>query len=289
MGACRKIVARVPDYRLNYLGHEIVLPMGEFTIGRGSKCRLILDDAQVSRRHARLIVGADAVVVEDLGSRNATLVNGVLVKGRVNLIGGDRILIGKQEMTLVRSKAEDTQDDVPTDGSGRMAAYQRASQVALVTAAATAGEAPSGSKDLGGKDESTAPSSLLAELAQKALSAGNVDEAEWILGKILAEFHYRASGGDPPPPEQLEVAITYALRLAQLSGKTIFLDGLFDVLGAAGHVLDANALGELESLGRRIPALSKGRLSKYIAALHSRPGTDGRILARLEAICLPRA
>ena len=57
----------------------------------------------------------------------------------------------------------------------------------------------------------------------------------------------------------------------------------------AGYILDANAVGELEALGRKIPALSKGRLGRYVASLHGRAGTDGRLLARLEAICLPRA
>lgn len=274
----------MPGYRLHYLSHEIELPVGEFAIGRGSKCQLIIEDPQVSRRHALLTITADKVVLQDLGSRNATLVNGVLAKGKVTIIGGDRIQIGRHEMSLVRCKDEDTRDEVPTDGRAQAPWFHKAQ----LGAGATPVPAPDG-QDLRGKEETTAPSSLLADLAQKALSAGNVEEAEWILGKLLAEFHYRASGGDPPPPAQLALVIQHALRLAQLSGKTVFLDGLFDVLGAAGYVIDGNAVAELEALGRKIPELAKGRLGKYVAALHGRPGADGRLLARLEAICLPRS
>jgi hypothetical protein len=275
----------VPDYRLHYLSHEVELPVGEFAIGRGSKCQLIIDDPQVSRRHALLHVTAATVVIEDLGSRNATIVNGVIAKGRITLIGGDRIQIGRHEMILVRSKVDDTRDEVPTDGRAQAPWFHKSQ---LAAAAAVATEDVPAHQALDGREESTAPSSLLSDLAQKALSAGHVEEAEWILGKILAEFHYRASGGDPPPHAQLEVVIGSALRLAQLTGKTVFLDGLFDVLAAAGYVLDGNAVGELEALGRTIPALAKGRLGKYVASLHGRAGADGRLLARLEAICLPR-
>lgn len=274
----------MPDYRLQYQNHEVELPIGDFTIGRGSKCQLIIDDPQVSRRHAILRTSTDAVVLEDLGSRNATVVNGVVARGRVTLIGGDRVQIGRHVLVLVRCKMDDSRDEVPTDGTGRSARFS-SSHLHAVAAAASAPKAPANG-DLGA-DESTAPSSLLAELAQKALSTGNVEEAEWILGKILAEFHYRASGGDPPTHEQLEAVIGHALRLARLTGKTIFLDGLFDVLGASGYVLDAHAVGELEALGRLIPALAKGRLGKYVQSLHGKAGTDGRLLARLEAICLP--
>ena len=269
------------EYRLHYLNHEIELPRGEFAIGRGSKCQLIISDPQVSRRHSVLHVGVDQILIEDLGSRNATLVNGVVVKGKVGLIGGDRIQIGRHEIVLVRSKAEDTRDEVPTDGRAPVPWFHK-SKLSAAAADKPVLQRPA-------TDESTAPSSLLAELAQKALSAGNIEEAEWILGKIMAEFHYRVSGGDAPSGQQLDQVLSHALRLAQLSGKIVFLDGLFDVLGAAGHLIGQDAVSEIEALARKVPALAKGRLPKYIDALHARRGTDAdlRVLLRLEAVCLP--
>ena len=73
--------------RLRYLVHDLEVPPGEFVIGRSPDCQLSLDDPLVSRRHAILVVQADAVYVEDLASRNGVLVNGkrVPLVGRVSM------------------------------------------------------------------------------------------------------------------------------------------------------------------------------------------------------------
>ena len=63
-------------FRLRYMNHDLELNEGEFVVGRNASCQLSLDDPLVSRRHATFIVHADAVTVEDLGSRNGVSVNG---------------------------------------------------------------------------------------------------------------------------------------------------------------------------------------------------------------------
>jgi two-component system, NtrC family, response regulator AtoC len=56
------------------LMRSIAVPQaGEVSIGRAQDCDLVLDDSQVSRRHARLIVG-EKLELEDLGSANGTRV-----------------------------------------------------------------------------------------------------------------------------------------------------------------------------------------------------------------------
>jgi len=63
------------------------------TIGRGRDNSIVLDDMLVSRRHVRITADADGLVLEDLGSRNGTYVNGRRVE-RTHLSEGDRIGIG---------------------------------------------------------------------------------------------------------------------------------------------------------------------------------------------------
>ena len=64
-------------------------------IGRGSQSGIILTDAGVSRRHCRVRFAGDALLVEDLGSRNGTLVNGRKIDQEVRLADGDLLALGE--------------------------------------------------------------------------------------------------------------------------------------------------------------------------------------------------
>jgi hypothetical protein len=63
-------------------------------VGRAPTADLRIDDPRVSRLHARIEMRDDGVYVEDLGSRNGTLVDGVPVAGSRRLIANDEIGIG---------------------------------------------------------------------------------------------------------------------------------------------------------------------------------------------------
>jgi diguanylate cyclase (GGDEF)-like protein len=62
-------------------------------VGRDAGCALLLTDASVSRRHARLAFVDGGLRVEDLGSRNGTRVNGKDVR-EGPLRPGDRLEVG---------------------------------------------------------------------------------------------------------------------------------------------------------------------------------------------------
>jgi pSer/pThr/pTyr-binding forkhead associated (FHA) protein len=55
---------------------------------------LVIEDAQVSRRHASVRPAGDALEVEDHGSLNGTWVNGARVDGTARLAPGDRVRVG---------------------------------------------------------------------------------------------------------------------------------------------------------------------------------------------------
>ena len=84
--------------------HErvIVLEEGDNTVGRDPQCAVWLDASGVSRLHARIrtIRGEDAVVVEDLGSKNGTQVQNAPVAAPVRATDGAVIQIGSVELTL---------------------------------------------------------------------------------------------------------------------------------------------------------------------------------------------
>jgi DNA-binding response OmpR family regulator len=64
-----------------------------FIIGRGADSDLVIQDRQVSRYHARIRQTPEGYVIEDLGSKNGTHLNGVRIPGPVLLQDGDVIQI----------------------------------------------------------------------------------------------------------------------------------------------------------------------------------------------------
>jgi FOG: FHA domain len=66
----------------SYFG-KIVPLRGRLVIGRGSDCDLVLDEPEMSRRHAVIENSGDGLYLRDLGSSNGTYVNGVQVRNAV--------------------------------------------------------------------------------------------------------------------------------------------------------------------------------------------------------------
>lgn len=77
------------------VGEMYKVPRTEAKIGRGQGCEIRLPDDGVSRAHARLYVEGDRTLLEDLGSRNGTFLNGKRVTSTVALGDGDKIQIGR--------------------------------------------------------------------------------------------------------------------------------------------------------------------------------------------------
>ncbi|GAA5103555.1 BTAD domain-containing putative transcriptional regulator [Nocardia iowensis] len=69
-------------------------------IGRLPDNDLVLDDARVSRHHARLVVREAGVLLVDLGSANGTYVNGTQIVAGTLLSDGDTIRIGSTAMRV---------------------------------------------------------------------------------------------------------------------------------------------------------------------------------------------
>ena len=78
-------------------GRRSVLAGSRFVIGRSRDCDLMLDDPNVSRRHAELRNEHGAWVVADLASTNGVKVNGRRVAEQ-HLNPGDEITIGLQKL-----------------------------------------------------------------------------------------------------------------------------------------------------------------------------------------------
>ncbi len=75
-------------------GRVHTVAYGEHIVGRGRTASINLDDRDVSRQHARLVVAPEGITVHDLGSKNGLLAAGQRVGEPVLLGHGDTISIG---------------------------------------------------------------------------------------------------------------------------------------------------------------------------------------------------
>jgi DNA-binding winged helix-turn-helix (wHTH) protein len=79
---------------------EFLLTLGEHTLGRVGDAAVWIESTTVSRRHARVVVSAEGVTIEDLGSKNGTYLCGRKLAGPAPLADGDEIRLGSVQMTF---------------------------------------------------------------------------------------------------------------------------------------------------------------------------------------------
>lgn len=150
--------------------HEV---MGEVLIGRSPSCTIALEDAKVSRRHARLVVERGQARVSDLGSRNGTLVNGEKLQGEVVLVPGDRLQIG--DSTVLYEPA--TRASLSERSDGRPATFAPLEE--LVPAVGLAG----GLYHVGlALLSATSEAMVLRRAAEELARAANAEKAAALLG-----------------------------------------------------------------------------------------------------------
>src|SRR6266550_5436982 len=93
-----------------------IIDGSEVVFGRQPDCSFVIDHDGVSRRHARVTRFRDQISVEDLGSRNGTLVNGTVISGLQRVAAGDVISIGPATAILATSSAPRRDRQVATVG-----------------------------------------------------------------------------------------------------------------------------------------------------------------------------
>jgi pSer/pThr/pTyr-binding forkhead associated (FHA) protein len=69
-------------------------PGGDYLFGRGDECHVRFNSEWVSRQHCLVRVREVGAILCDLGSRNGTLINGLVCEGEQELNEGDQVQIG---------------------------------------------------------------------------------------------------------------------------------------------------------------------------------------------------
>ena len=90
---------------------------GMCLLGRNHDCDIVVPQDSVSRHHARILASGDSYVIEDLNSRNGTMLNNIVIQGRCQLSDGDVLRLSTVEFAyrevldadgLFLPKADDT-------------------------------------------------------------------------------------------------------------------------------------------------------------------------------------
>ena len=78
----------------------------EWTLGRASECEFVLNDPNVSRRHARIKKNWSGFIIEDLGSKNGVLIGDKRIQKPRRLQDRDEIIVGPVKLLFIDPDAD---------------------------------------------------------------------------------------------------------------------------------------------------------------------------------------
>ncbi len=97
-------------------GKVFPLMKNELTIGRDINNEIVINDAEISRRHCRLVLFGDGYTIEDLGSTNGTWVREQRLTGQHQLRPGETLRLGDNITLIYEMVGVDTDATVAGDG-----------------------------------------------------------------------------------------------------------------------------------------------------------------------------
>jgi hypothetical protein len=213
-------------YRLKFIFQEIDLAPGTFLIGRSPSCNLTLEDPLVSRQHVKIVINDKEATIEDMGSRNGTLVNNEPLFDASPLKHKDRVRVGSHEMVFLVENRFPSRPMRPTGAMISCPACQVAMAAGTLRCPHCDTEIGTGNlcrkcrtptkigdvrcggcgAPLSSKDDTTIPivlggassgwtSSLVVEVIEKAIAAGKFRHAANLLDGKIEDFDFKISAG----------------------------------------------------------------------------------------------
>jgi FHA domain len=262
---------------LEYQGQTLELRIGAVQVGRSSSCHIVLDDGLVSRRHAQFVVDAKTAMIEDFGSVNGVYVNGERITGQRALRDGDRVQIGKQDFVL-RSATKVVKLQTTTERFSAETLQGRTLPREVL-------EAEKVREELTRRTDAL---DLLCGVADKVLALGRGDEAEKLLGTALGNMLKQVSSGAPLPPASAARAASYAVRIAEATGRARWVDYCFELYGAQSRPLPGEVVDQLYVVLRKVSGVGLAGFRAYLEKLRlaapSFSPTDRFVLQRIEGL-----
>ena len=261
--------------RLRWRRHELLLTTGTYLVGRDSSCHILLEEPRVSRRHARIAVDGNLVFIEDLGSMNGLLVNGVRVVQRRALFDGDWITIAGEELEVcigdsarARHRTETVDELTSVPPSSQQDADRKIS------------EPPADSEPT----QRSRSLEILGSIADRALETGKLEDAEDMLKTTLLDILQEASAGHVVDAEARDFCVRYALRLAERIGHPRWLEYSIDLLRALRHPCSEELASSLRVALRRVGPVDAERLQTWSDLLKAQDSTRAKSARRVDEL-----
>ena len=129
---------------------------------------------------------------------------------------------------------------------------------------------------------------LLCGVADKVLALGRGDEAEKLLGTALTNMLKQVQTGSVLAPASAARAASYAVRIADATGRARWIDYCFELYSAQSRPLPSDVVDQLYVVLRKINGVAlvgfRAYLEKLKAAAPSFSPTDRFVLQRIEGL-----
>lgn len=258
-------------YALRYRGQLFPIHGSQATLGRNLDCDVVLSGPLVSRVHARLVLGADGVTVEDLLSRNGVAVDGILIDRPRRIEPGARIRLGDETVELLAERLD--RGARPTTVSYSNADHPSAGP------RASDSDRPSGPNRLPESQRPLLPDEndelthradlfdLLGAAVERAFASNNGEEVVRLLGRHMERIVEQARTDRSPNDDLYGRAALYAVRLAVTLGKPLWFDYVIRLYTTLSVPLPLPIVDQLSAHIRRVPGMNRQLLRDYVARL----------------------
>ncbi len=237
---------------------DLPLDREEIVVGRASDCDLTVEDRYMSRHHARVFKRDGDWWLEDLGSRNGTLLNGEALSDARKIAAGDEVALSGSALSLIDTDAPVVADlattSVPPDHTVfRQASELLESQVSLPpTSMETVPELRSYASRLQILNEvhqvlarSETLEELLSSLLEHAFELLSPEEAVAVLRQPDGSYERAARQALPEVKEEHPVSETLVREVAEKGMAALVLDAAQDERFAAAESIMVTGMRSL--------------------------------------------
>ncbi len=247
-------------WRILWRDHDLVIDETPVTVGRSASCRIVLDDTEVSRVHARFVVEDGELVVEDAQSTNGVFVNDQRIRGRKKLENGDRVVIGAEEMVATSAPR--------THEAAQRAPVRRPTPPPIGAMAMPTAQPPAPKPEMAPTEKLDALQSL-GRLADRMLAAGRADAAERVLQQHLHNVLAAVQKGEHVGEDVLQTATHHALRLADAKHDGVWAGFVLELHIALKRPVGQQVAKALASLIRDGAGAPREVLDRYTKILRT--------------------